>query len=810
MEEVSENVKVALKLTAAASYDINRRRRRNILNHTDPRSYYLLEDPKSFSSKQTVSSLFGKRFLEAMLKEADQDEKLSRRGPPGPAPKTAAGPVTRSKAGRGGRGQFPFDNDRGGGRGRRYVTTQNDLIVSMPHPPPASFCGGRLRFFQTNWGRLSSDPWVLSTISNGLQIDFLSVPFQSFPPLMIRMAEEMEKVCDEEVVSLLEKKAIEETSDSDGFFSALFVIPKKAGGYRPIVNLKALNNFVAYSHFNMEGLEAVKQLLEPGDFMTKIDLKDAYLFIPVLKEHKKFLRFCWGDKKFQFTCLPFGLSAAPRVFTKVMKVVMGHLRAKGIRLIIYLDDILILSRSFSEALDHCAVVADTLTSLGFVINETKSVKQPVQRIDYLGVVVDSTKLSFALPQEKMDQVLKLCKKALGSKDITLRDISKILGNFAWAIHSIPFAQMHYRQIQDFHIQQLHKWDRDLSKRIILPAEARSNLDWWINNLQIVNGKPFFPRSPHLEIYSDASLSGWGAICDDVRTRGPWTAADRNRHINELEILAAFHAVKSFAGGSSKIAIKLYLDNSTAVCYINKGGGTRSIGLSILANLLNSFCEERSISLEAFFLPGKLNVEADEESRAASDSSDWMLCRRSFQAIDNIWATDVDLFSASWNHQHDRFISWRPQPGAWAVNAFSKNWGEFKAYAFPPFSMISRCLAKVKAEEARLLLICPVWPSQTWFPSLLELACDTPRILPPKSDILLSAQGDYHPLAEKSQLLLSAWMLSGQACQTKAFRQKWSTFCWQEAVQPRILHTRPPGTLGQIGVLNSIPIPCLAL
>jgi hypothetical protein len=123
-----------------------------------------------------------------------------------------------------------------------------------------------------------------------------------------------------------------------------------------------------------------------------------------------------------------------------MKVVMGHLRAKGIRLIIYLDDILILSRSFSEALDHCAVVADTLTSLGFVINEAKSVKQPVQRIDYLGVVVDSTKLSFALPQEKMDQVLKLCKKALGSKDITLRDISKILGNFAWAIHSIPFRR----------------------------------------------------------------------------------------------------------------------------------------------------------------------------------------------------------------------------------------------------------------------------------------------------------------------------------------------------------------------------------
>jgi hypothetical protein len=49
------------------------------------------------------------------------------------------------------------------------------------------------------------------------------------------------------------------------------------GGYRPTVTLKALNNFVAYFLFKMEGLDAVKQLLEPGDFKTKIDIKDANL-----------------------------------------------------------------------------------------------------------------------------------------------------------------------------------------------------------------------------------------------------------------------------------------------------------------------------------------------------------------------------------------------------------------------------------------------------------------------------------------------------------------------------------------------------
>ena len=77
----------------------------------------------------------------------------------------------------------------------------------------------------------------------------------------------------------------------------------------------------------------------------------------------------------------------------------------------------------------------------------------------------------------------------------------------------------------------------------------------------------------LEIYSDASLSGWGAFCDGVRTGGPWTKADKGKHINELEVMAAFFALKLFASLSRKIAIRIFIDNTTAICYINKGGGT---------------------------------------------------------------------------------------------------------------------------------------------------------------------------------------------------------------------------------------------
>ncbi|KZR99751.1 Uncharacterized protein APZ42_004269, partial [Daphnia magna] len=108
--------------------------------------------------------------------------------------------------------------------------------------------------------------------------------------------------------------------------------------------------FIRYEHFKMENLESARFLLRKGDWMVKLDLKDAYLTVPVCPSHQKFLRFQWKGRLFQFTCLAFGLAPAPRIFTKILKVVVGFLRKKGLRLIIYLDDILILNVSEERTL----------------------------------------------------------------------------------------------------------------------------------------------------------------------------------------------------------------------------------------------------------------------------------------------------------------------------------------------------------------------------------------------------------------------------------------------------------------------------
>jgi hypothetical protein len=165
--------------------------------------------------------------------------------------------------------------------------------------------------------------------------------------------------------------------------------------------------------------------------------------------------------------------------------------------------------------------------------------------------------------------------------------------------------------------------------------------------------------PDLTIFSDASLSGWGAVMNEVSSKGPWTLGDKNRHINELELLAALNGLKCFTSQVSNLSVRLMLDNFTAVHYINKSGGTRSPALSAISADIVDWCEKRQLSIEAIHLPGVLNVLADQQSRMRNESSDWKLQESTFQRIRALWEPEIDLFASTWNRQLDRFVSWKP-------------------------------------------------------------------------------------------------------------------------------------------------------
>ena len=198
---------------------------------------------------------------------------------------------------------------------------------------------GKLKYFVQAWKRLTQDPWILETIQG------YRIPFREQPPIKqipsFVFSEKERTALSAEIQKLLEE-AISPAEAADGFVSNGFLVPKKEDKWRLILNLKALNTYTVCEHFKMEDIRSVKDLLVRGDYMCKLDLKDAYLSVPITAAHRRYLQFQWQGVTYQYNALPFGLATAPRVFTKLLKPVLAHLRAKGLRIVAYLDDILLI------------------------------------------------------------------------------------------------------------------------------------------------------------------------------------------------------------------------------------------------------------------------------------------------------------------------------------------------------------------------------------------------------------------------------------------------------------------------------------
>ena len=166
----------------------------------------------------------------------------------------------------------------------------------------------------------------------------------------------------------------------------------------------------------------LRDLLRKEDYLVKIDLKDAYFIRTGLEKSSKIPSFVWKETMYEFACLLFRLSSAPRVFTKLMKPVVAQLQKQGIRLIIYLDDILIMAKTETLAKLYAQTTCNLLESLGFVINFQKSIFVPSKEMEFLGFLIDSRTM------EKIRKVKKECQHLLDLQVVTVQELAKVLGH----------------------------------------------------------------------------------------------------------------------------------------------------------------------------------------------------------------------------------------------------------------------------------------------------------------------------------------------------------------------------------------------
>ena len=281
---------------------------------------------------------------------------------------------------------------------------------------------GRLKHFQKSWEQLTSDPQV-SEIIEVYQIPFSSEPKQMKPLNPVHLSETEN--------SLLENQSHAKKrchSDDEGLSKSVF---------KPIIffdrekrlGLKTNQN-IPYVQFKMEGLSLLQELLQKAGFLCNLDLKDSYFSVALQETSQKYVRFPWRGNPYEFLCLCIGLRPAPRIFTKPMKIPIALMRRLKVRLITYLNDILVVGSSLDEMMiskDHIEFyitesgVRNKLTKIRCESFPSNSV--PAGRNGPLSMIVSPF-------LQKKGQITLQCQDVLHQSDLILRQMTQLIGRLS--------------------------------------------------------------------------------------------------------------------------------------------------------------------------------------------------------------------------------------------------------------------------------------------------------------------------------------------------------------------------------------------
>lgn len=620
---------------------------------------------------------------------------------------------------------------------------------------------------------ITDDKWALSVVSTGYLIPFDKSPPLSRAPICISRKTSTLWL---EVQNLLSKQAVERVKDWDspGFYSRIFLVPKKSGKLRLVIDLSHLNKFIHLDSFKMETTASIKNAIQPHDWTASIDLTDAYLHIPIHPASRKYLRFAVGDQLFQFRALPFGLNTAPLVFTRLMNVITSYLHRQNIALFPYLDDWLIRNTEYLSTLHDVQSCLRVIISVGLIPNWEKSDLIPTQSFIFIGMEFLTAQNIVRLPRERLDSLIETVSLFRQRNQCSAREFLSLLGKLSAASDLVTLGRLHLRPLQMSLLAIWRPHICSLEDKICLTDSIRSQLQWWLNRNLLLQGVPFNLPDPTQFLFTDASSVGWGGHLEPVghTCHGVWSEEQSVLHVNILEMLAIELALVQCSNFIHHSCVLVSTDNSTVVAYLKKQGGTHSPNLCVIVWRILLWCQSQHVQLRVRHIPGKSNVLADLLSRPNKPiQTEWSLKPSIAQRLfKQMGYPSVDLFATRLNNKLPLYVSPVPDTRAFAIDAMSLDWNSLHAYAFPPFPMIPPILHKIRTSCCKILLIAPLWPQRSWFTDLIQLLVSLPVQLPQSPDLLSQTNGRFlHQ--NVSMLNLHAWELSNDRSEQTIFRQK---------------------------------------
>ena len=348
-----------------------------------------------------------------------------------------------------------------------------------------------------------------------------------------------------------------------------------------------LNCWVKDNPFSLETLRDLPRLLDQGDFMASLDDKSGYDHVLLSTESRKFFGIQFGGYYMVFNTLPFGFKASAFIYQKIGLVATGYCRLMGVPCLQYIDDRWIgaFMQSMSiggsktqgtinvfekekRALRSLYIVCEVLIRLGYFINILKSVFIPVQLIKFLGMLVDSNRLAFIIPQAKLSKFKILRESILAQDSVDLLSLQKFAGKCISFLLAIPSAKLYIKEVN----RAISVASKNSGVVTVSPSLREEIIHWSF----LDSWEECFPwrKEKHLQIslVSDASKYKWGALVfseqNFVEFSDFWKNDD-SRPIHLKEANALVNALNSVSSKVRAHRVDAYVDNLACVYALGK-------------------------------------------------------------------------------------------------------------------------------------------------------------------------------------------------------------------------------------------------
>ena len=291
---------------------------------------------------------------------------------------------------------------------------------------------GRLKKNLIFWQEtLSANFAILEIIDNGYKIPFYKTPKRaSF--CNNESALKNKNFVEESISELLKCSSIIEAEKPPEVINPLSVSINSSGKKRLILDLRYVNTHVYKDKIKFEDWKCFEHYLEGKEgYLFKFDLKNGYHHIDIFEPHQKFLGFSWvfkgNIKFFVFTVLPFGLTSAPFIFTKVVRPLVKYWRFNSVKITCFLDNEIGIEYNYEAAKRKSEFVQETLTKSGFIPNIQKSTWKPCKILTWLGIDINLSSGTLKITKSRIDNILNTISLILRKIFVSARILAELAG-----------------------------------------------------------------------------------------------------------------------------------------------------------------------------------------------------------------------------------------------------------------------------------------------------------------------------------------------------------------------------------------------